>query len=92
MELTKSLKFMRKRSGLSQEKLSEKMHMSRANLSKIERGLVPIRAQELFKWAKETNSQDVIVAIACNIDIATATQLVTESLKLVGMIFIGGIS
>ncbi|CEI81257.1 Helix-turn-helix [Oceanobacillus oncorhynchi] len=96
MNVEESLKFMRKRRGLSQEQLAPKLHMSRVNLSKIERGLVSIRTEDYFRWAKVTNSQDVLIAIACNIDLTIAADLisnVTDTMHSLGAIImtIGGI-
>ncbi|GAQ17987.1 transcriptional regulator [Oceanobacillus picturae] len=91
MDLVRSLRFMRKRSGYSQEEFAPKMFMSRPNISKIERGQIPLRAQDLIRWAKETNSQDVLVALACNIDITMAADLIaniTDTVNVAGSIIL----
>ena|SRR5690606_26051879 len=83
------LRKMRKRGGFSQEKMSEKMFMSRSNISKLEAGKLEIRGKDLIRWAQETNSQDMLIAIVCNIDIASAAQMIVDVLPTAGTILIG---
>lgn len=93
MEFEKALRFMRKRSGLSQEELAPRMFMSRANLSKVERGEVSMRAQDFLRWARETNSQDVVIALTCSVDISVAADIVANLTDVanVGLALLGGI-
>ncbi|MGX9931991.1 helix-turn-helix transcriptional regulator [Virgibacillus salarius] len=91
MEYGARFRKMRKRAGLSQEDLSGVMHMSRSNVSRLESNKLKISFDDAIKWAQATNSQDMLIALVCNIDIASATQIVTESLKLVGAILLGGL-
>lgn len=91
MEYGARFRKMRKRAGLSQEDLSGVMHMSRSNVSRLESNKLKISFDDAIKWAQATNSQDMLIALVCNIDIASATQIVTESLKLVGTILLGGL-
>ncbi|GAA0415366.1 hypothetical protein GCM10008934_02890 [Virgibacillus salarius] len=91
MELGTTLRRMRRNAGFSQEKFAERMHMSRSNISKLEGNKLEIRGKDLIRWVQETSSQDILIALLCNIDIASATQIVTESLKLVGTILLGGL-
>ncbi|WP_255247372.1 helix-turn-helix domain-containing protein [Paucisalibacillus globulus] len=83
------LKRMRRRSGLSQEALAEKIHMSRSNISKLESGKLDVRGKDLIRWAQETSSQDILVALVCNVDIATATDMFMQVTRIAGTILIG---
>ncbi len=95
VEIGKKLRFMRKRKGWSQEKMGEKMHLSRSNISRMESGLLPVRHREFLKWANNTNSQDVVLSIMFNIDVAQAMEILTQvasALTGVMTIFLGGIA
>ncbi|MEN2765651.1 helix-turn-helix domain-containing protein [Ornithinibacillus xuwenensis] len=89
LELAAVLKKMRRRSGLSQEALAPRLHMSRSNISKLERGKLDIRGNDLLRWAQETSSQDILISIACNIDLATATDMISQLTQLAGTILLG---
>ncbi len=80
---------MRRRGGFSQEKMAEKMHMSRSNISKLESGKLDVRARDLINWARQTDAQDMLVALVMNVDVATVADVLTQ-LTDVATIFLGG--
>ncbi|CDQ41474.1 hypothetical protein M948_20745 [Virgibacillus sp. CM-4] len=91
MELGTTLRRMRRNAGYSQEFFSEKMHMSRSNISKLESNKLDIRGRDLIRWAQETNSQDILIALVCNVDVASAGQMIADTLQSVGTILLGGL-
>ncbi|MEN2465940.1 helix-turn-helix transcriptional regulator [Ornithinibacillus sp. JPR2-1] len=88
-DLSNKLRQMRRRAKLSQEALSEKLNMSRSNISKLESGKLEIRGKDFLRWVQETNSQDMLIAMACNIDIASAAQILVDFLPAAGTIILG---
>lgn len=55
-QLGQLLKTMRLKEGLSQQELAEKIGVSRSNVSRIERGVLELKASILIKWSAVTNS------------------------------------
>lgn len=91
MEYGARFRKMRKRAGLSQEDLSEAMHMSRSNVSRLESNKLKISFDDAIKWAQATNSQDMLIALVCNIDIASAAQMIADTFQTAGTILLGGL-
>lgn len=85
-ELPQELRKMRKRAGLSQEALAPRLHMSRSNISKLERGELEIRGKDLLKWVQETSSQDMLIALAYNVDLSMVSDMLGQLTQLVGTI------
>ncbi|MEN2466717.1 helix-turn-helix transcriptional regulator [Ornithinibacillus sp. JPR2-1] len=84
-----TLRQMRKRRGMSQDALSRRLHMSRSNISKLESGKLEIRGKDLLRWVQETNAQDMLIAIACQVDLSAVTDMVSQLSLLAGTILIG---
>ncbi|QHT63891.1 helix-turn-helix domain-containing protein [Paenibacillus lycopersici] len=55
------LKACRERAGLSQRELSEKLHVDRSVVAKVEAGIVKQPSYALVKeWARITNGQEIV--------------------------------
>lgn len=91
MEYGAKFRWMRERAQLTQQALADMMNVSRSNISRVESGKVKLAFEEAIKWARNTNSQDVIVALTLNIDIPTATQMLSDSMNFIGTILLGGV-
>ncbi len=92
LEFGAVLKRMRKQAGMSQECIAERLHISRSNVSRLEGNKLELKAADLIKWAKETNSQDVLVALVLNVDVAGVTHMLSSLLQTAGTIIkLGGI-
>ncbi|SET76682.1 Helix-turn-helix domain-containing protein [Oceanobacillus limi] len=85
-----TLRKMRKRRGMSQDILADRLHMSRGNISKLEHDKLEIRGKDLMRWVQETNSLDMLVAMGAQIDLASATQMIVDFVPTAGFIFILG--
>lgn len=85
------LRKVRKMAGLTQEEMAERMHMSRPNVSKIERGQIELRLSDAVRWCQVTNMPEIAAAMLCNIDPTILTQIIENLptiLRLVGAAFI----
>ncbi|MGJ9460322.1 helix-turn-helix domain-containing protein [Oceanobacillus sp. CF4.6] len=90
MEFGAVLRRMRKGAGKSQLELSEELHIARSNVSKLESDKMKLTLEDAIKWAKQTDSQDMLVALIINVDVATVADMLTQ-LTDVATIFLGGI-
>ncbi len=48
--------------------MAERMFISRSNVSKLENNKLELKARDLIRWCKETNGQDMLIAVTCGID------------------------
>lgn len=62
------LRKMRKMAGLTQKEMAELMHMSRPNISKLERDEIELKAADLIRWAQLTDMPQVAAAMICGVD------------------------
>ena len=69
----------RERAGLSQEQLALKLNRSRSCISKLEHDLKSLDVPTLVSWAKETGTQEVIVAFICGMDGLTIMQSILDT-------------
>ncbi len=90
MELGTVLKQMRKDAGLSQEAISEELHIARSSISKLERDQLELRAFDLIRWANVTQSQEVLAAMVLGLDVTVLQQALDTVATTVGLI-LGGI-
>jgi len=74
----------RKRSGLSQEEMSEIMYMPRSTISKVENGRMELKVSDAARWCQATQVPELLAAILCGVDVATVTQLLSSLPTLVG--------
>lgn len=88
LEFGATLRKMRKGRGFSQEKLSEKLHISRSNISKLERNQLELKATDLVNWCKVTNHPEMLMAFVYGTDAAVsvqgAMQLITGTITFLG--------
>lgn len=92
MELGSILRTMRLKRGFSQEKMAEKLYIARSSISKIENNLLKIAGEDLIKWCRITNQQEVLMAVMCGVDMTIVHQLIeVASSGVIGAI-IGGLS
>ena len=88
MEFGGVLRRMRKGAGLSQETMSEKLHMSRSNVSKLESDKLELKAADLINWCKITNNPDVLMALYAGAEVVNnlqpLTQLITGTITFLG--------
>ncbi|MFB4471736.1 helix-turn-helix domain-containing protein [Oceanobacillus caeni] len=92
MELDgKMLKKMRLRKGWSQDELGDRLHMSYSNISRIENDKLSIRGKDLINWVRQTDSQDLLIALVMNIDVVSAAEMVLHLTGVATILFLGGI-
>jgi len=75
--------------GLTQEEMAELMHMSRPNISKLERDEIELKAADLIRWAQATDMPQVFASVLCGVDPAILTQFLDQVMnfaQLVGAI------
>ncbi|MEK5068062.1 helix-turn-helix domain-containing protein [Sporosarcina sp. FSL K6-1508] len=85
------LKSTRKAVDLTQEQIAPLVHISRSTVSKLERGEMPLKAEDLVKWLQIVGSRmnpsnatlpiEVGIAMVHSVDILMLTETLT---KLVG--------
>jgi len=90
VELGTVLKQMRKEAGLSQEAISEELHIARSSISKLERDQLELRAFDLIRWANVTQSQEALAAMILGVDVATLQQALDTVSTTIGLI-LGGV-
>lgn len=88
-----TFRMMRERKGMSQQELADEMHLSRSNISRIESGKIKLAIAEAVKWARTTDSQDMLVALVCGTDLPGAMQMLSDLSSTAGIILLtlGGI-
>jgi len=62
------LRKLRKTSGLTQEEIGEKLHISREYVSKLERGEREIKLADAIQWCQATSMPEIAAAILTGID------------------------
>ncbi|WP_245415714.1 helix-turn-helix domain-containing protein [Alteribacter populi] len=62
------LRMARKRKGISQEELADKLHCSMSAISKMENDKLKVDVPTFIQWAKHTNAQDIMIATLIGID------------------------
>ncbi len=85
MNLGVVLKAARKRKGLSQEALAERLYLPRSTISKLENDRQVIDVPTFIQWAKHTNAQDIMIATLIGIDPNT----IIQGLEIIARIFGG---
>lgn len=90
MQFGTVLKQMRKEAGLSQEAISEELHIARSSISKLERDQLDLKAFDLIQWANVTQSQEVLAAMVLGLDVTVLQQALDTVVTTVGLI-LGGI-
>ena len=84
------LRKMRKEAGYSQELLAEKLHMSRSNVSRLERDEIGLKANDLVRWCRVTNNPDIMIGFIYGVDVLNSIQP-TMQLITGTIIFLGGL-
>lgn len=82
------LKKVRLNAGLSQEKLAERVFLSRSAVSRLENDKLELKAADLIRWFQATQAPEMAAAILCGVDITALTDLITNLTTFVGMIII----
>lgn len=76
--------------GYTQEQMAEKMHMSRENISKLERGRIDIRFADAIRWFQITELPQATAALICGVDPAVLHDFIsqiTSFAQLIAFIF-----
>lgn len=81
---------MRREAGMSQEELAEELHISRSNVSRLETNNLELKAADLLRWANATETQDLLIATMCSIDISIVQQILESSTTMINMV-LGGV-
>lgn len=84
MNIGAVLRTARKRKGLSQEELAEKLNRARSCISKFETNQKVIDVPTFIQWAKYTNAQDIMIAALLGLDPLTITQGIEIITKILG--------
>jgi transcriptional regulator with XRE-family HTH domain len=74
------LKTARKREGLTQDELADKLHLTKSCISKFEHNVKEAKISTFINWMKHTNAQDLLIAAMLQIDPGQVTQM----LELIG--------
>lgn len=72
------LRAIRKRAGLSQEKLAEKLNRTKSCISKFENNNKMPDMHTFLEWIKKTNSGDVLIAMGSGLDVQSIIQQVLQ--------------
>lgn len=78
----------RKRMNMNQEQMAERMHVTQSTVAKWESGRVIPKVTDFFRWVKQTESNDLLMATMLNIDMASNVDL-TSILDVVADLFSG---
>lgn len=70
------LKSARKREGLTQEELAERLHMTKSCISKFESNLKETKISTFVEWFRQTNATDLMIAAMINVDPSQVAQLI----------------
>lgn len=54
--------------GYTQEEMARRMHMSRENISKLERGRIELKFIDAIRWFQITDMPQVTAALICGVD------------------------
>lgn len=54
--------------GYTQEEMARRMHMSRENVSKLERGRIELKFIDAIRWFQITDMPQVTAALICGVD------------------------
>lgn len=87
MNIGEILKRSRLIKGYTQEQMAEKMHMSRENISKLERGKIEIKFVDAIRWFQITDMPQVTASLICGVDpqvLANFLDQVSAFAQLVG--------
>lgn len=87
MEWGAVLKTARKREGLTQEQLAEKLHLTKSCISKFEHNEKETRISLLMNWFKHTNAQDLMIGAMIALD-PTFVAVIDQLSQFVGMVVI----
>ncbi len=88
MEYGLKFRLMRKRANKTQQELADEMFVSRSTISRIESGKLKLAFDEAVRWAKQTDSQDILVALVCGTDIPGALQMLSDLTSTAGSIIL----
>lgn len=86
MDIGALLKAARKRKGMSQEELAEKLHRARSCISKFENNNKSIDVPTFVQWMKQTNATDLMIAAMTGFD----PNVVSEALRIAMQLMGGG--
>ena len=76
----------RKMAGLTQEEMAELMHMSRPNISKLERDEIELKAADLIRWAQATDMPQVFASVLCGIDPDTLVRFLDQVMNFAQLV------
>ncbi len=85
MLVGRTLKESRERSGLTQEQLAERMHLTKSCISKFENDHKEPHLSTFMDWIKHTNAQDMAIAILITADpikIQQILEVITHSVPV----------
>lgn len=89
MKFGARLRKSRKEVGLSQEEISDILHISRSTVSKLENNLADLKASTLLRWGQVislfrsgqvTSAQEVTAAMVCSVDVSMAMDVIQKVL------------
>ena len=89
MQYGQVLRKVRKKAGLTQEEMAERIHMSRPNVSKIERDQIELKMSDAIRWCQATNMPEVAAAMLCGVDPVVLTNFINNLPTLLQMTGVG---
>lgn len=84
LDFGKLIRTCRKRAKLSQEDFADLMHTTQSTVSRIEKNLVTIEASFLFRAARVTNAEDILISAAFSIDAILQVAQMVPAIALIG--------
>ena len=72
--------------GLTQEEMAERMHMSRPNISKLERDEIELKAADLIRWAQATDMPQVFATVLFQVDPVQMTQFLNQLMNVTQLV------
>ena len=79
------LRAVRRKAGLSQEEMAEKMYVSRSTISRLENDRLKLTVEDAIRWGQITQAPEAIAAMLCGLDVSQVMQIIS-SLPIGGMI------
>lgn len=79
------LRAVRRKAGLSQEEMAEKMYVSRSTISRLENDRLKLTVEDAIRWGQITQAPEAIAAMLCGLDISQVMQIIS-SLPIGGLI------
>lgn len=72
------LRAVRRKAGLSQEEMAEKMYVSRSTISRLENDRLKLTVEDAIRWGQITQAPEAIAAMLCGLDISQVMYIISN--------------